>query len=235
MPLLRRLRSWIRAKLEQRWLHATPRWRLQSLAERGFQARHVVDIGAYHGEFSELARQIFPQARLTLLEGAPDALRVLEQRLMHWPDLQLHKVLAGDASGDVHFLLEHSNSRVISADLASRSPPERVVRVPQRRLDELLAGQDIDLLKIDVQGHELAVLEGATAVLRRTRAVLVEVSILQIGLAPPWRSVLDLLEAAGFVLIDLIEAKYRPRDAALWQIDLLVLRGDEALADDRAW
>jgi hypothetical protein len=79
------------------------------------------------------------------------------------------------------------------------------------------------------------VLAGATAVLRRTRAILVEVSIMQIGHSPPWRSVLDQLEAAGFVLVDLIEPKYRPRDAALWQIDLLLMRGDEALVQDRSW
>jgi FkbM family methyltransferase len=225
----------MRTTLQRRWMHPTPLWRLQSLAERGFVARHIVDVGAYHGEFCDLARQLWPQARLTVLEGAPDALRVLEALLAPWSDVRLLKVLAGATSTEVHFLLEHSNSRVISAELASRSPANHVVRVAQRPLDELLAGQEVDLLKIDVQGHELAVLDGATEVLRRTRAVLVEVSILQIGHAPAWRTVLDRLEAAGFVLVDLIEPKYRPRGWALWQIDLLMLRADEAVVADRSW
>ena len=44
-------------------------------------------------------------------------------------------------------------------------------------LDELIPGdQDVDLLKIDVEGGELEVLGGATGVLERTGAVLIELN-----------------------------------------------------------
>lgn len=233
MSIFGRWRSWLRSKLERRWQHPTMWWRLQVLADRGFEAGHVVDLGGYHGDFSVLMRKLFPKARLTVLEGAPAALDVLRRRFSGWADVQLLEVLAGDVSQDVPMLLEDSNSRVIAQ--AQAHAAGKVVQVPQRRLDDVLADQDVDLLKIDVQGHELAVLHGATDVLRRTRAVLVEISVLQIGDAPPWRRVLDHLENAGFVLADLIEPKYRPRDRALWQIDLLMLKSDEPLVRDTVW
>lgn len=48
----------------------------------------------------------------------------------------------------------------------------RSIDVPVKRLDDLHFG-DIGLIKIDVEGHELAVLQGATDTLRRHRPAIV--------------------------------------------------------------
>jgi len=50
------------------------------------------------------------------------------------------------------------------------------VAIGAKRLDEFTAGAEITLLKIDTQGHELQVLEGAKSTLERTTFVLVEMS-----------------------------------------------------------
>jgi len=51
------------------------------------------------------------------------------------------------------------------------------VTVPVRRLDEFTEdAEPVDLLKIDVQGFERQVLEGAPATLSRTRAILIELN-----------------------------------------------------------
>ena len=42
-------------------------------------------------------------------------------------------------------------------------------------LDEMIASEHIDLLKIDVEGAEIEVLKGADKVLKRTKYVMVEV------------------------------------------------------------
>lgn len=47
--------------------------------------------------------------------------------------------------------------------------------IPAVTLDSLLTGRGCDLLKIDVEGEELAVLKGAAATLRTVRVVMLEV------------------------------------------------------------
>src|SRR5439155_18920994 len=49
-------------------------------------------------------------------------------------------------------------------------------RVPIRTLDDLLSDrpQIVDLLKVDTEGAELEILQGAGAVLRRTQRVVLE-------------------------------------------------------------
>lgn len=230
-PLRQRLRRW----LEARWQVPSVHWRLKALAARGFQVRRVVDVGAYHGEFIALAQTCFPGCAVIALEGAPPALQVLRDHWQQRPDVTLLPVLAGAARATLPFLLQHSNSRVVDPAEVAHHAPQDVLQVPVDTLDRVLPDGVIDLLKLDVQGHELAVLDGAVEALARTRAVLVEVSILRIGHAPDWHAVLARLEQAGFVLVDLIEPKYRPRDRALWQIDLLLLRADEPLVADRSW
>jgi hypothetical protein len=78
-----------------------------------------------------------------------------------------------------------------SSDLSSLLPPSKrlqelygtggactkTVTVPVRQLDEFIADSGpVDLLKIDVQGFERQVLRGASATLKRTRAILIELN-----------------------------------------------------------
>ena len=51
------------------------------------------------------------------------------------------------------------------------------IEVEAQRLDDLIEWRGrIDLLKIDVEGYELPVLQGATEILRRTECILIEVA-----------------------------------------------------------
>jgi len=52
---------------------------LRRLAERGLQPRHVVDVGAFHGDWSlMMARKIWPEAQITMLEANREKSTILE-------------------------------------------------------------------------------------------------------------------------------------------------------------
>jgi hypothetical protein len=54
------------------------------------------------------------------------------------------------------------------SDKVEASPDLKVIEVPIQNLDSLLdAGETIGVLKMDVQGHELGVLQGMTRLLKR--------------------------------------------------------------------
>ena len=71
-------------------------------------------------------------------------------------------------------------------------------------------------LKIDIDGFELRVLEGATKTLENTSVVMIETPVHELTAR------IAFLERAGFVLFDLIEPCYY--DKALWQCDALMLK-----------
>jgi FkbM family methyltransferase len=85
-----------------------------------------------------------------------------------------------------------------SATLVTATPDDGL-HVTTASLDESVADEQVTLLKVDVEGHELAVLEGAGAVLSTVRDVFFEEH------EPLPTPTTDVLEAAGFTLFGLVQ------------------------------
>jgi FkbM family methyltransferase len=102
----------------------------------------------------------------------------------------------------------------------SAAPEARYIgseRVQQRRLDDLVAELPMPdylptFLKIDVQGYERFVLEGASDLLKRVIGVQLELSLVPLYEGDtPYLRMLEFLEAAGLHLT-LIEPGFRDRN-----------------------
>jgi FkbM family methyltransferase len=93
------------------------------------------------------------------------------------------------------------------------------------RLDDLPEVRGCSLLKIDVQGGELDVLQGGRETLRGVLAVFTEVEFLDIYSGQPlFGSVQSFMEPCGFELLDLMNGgygSYRAADCGLFQSRLL--------------
>ena len=91
------------------------------------------------------------------------------------------------------------------------------------RLDEVEGVAELEeplLLKLDVQGYELAVIDGAERTLQRTALLEVEVSVRALYEGQPLLAdVLDVLRAKGFALVALEPGFYDPKDGAIVQYD----------------
>jgi len=92
-------------------------------------------------------------------------------------------------------------------------------------------------LKLDLEGHELAALEGARALLTRVEAILTEVSFFDIHDAgrPLFSDVLAFLRDRSFDLYDISSLSGRPRDNRLCLGDAVFVRRDSPLCGDRSW
>jgi FkbM family methyltransferase len=132
----------------------------------------VVDVGANLGYFSVLAsRLVGPTGRVIALEPNSDNCRLLLSSLR---DQRITNVellpVACDARAGWAYYSSHvgSNGGLIDdRDLLER--PGAVV--PTFRLDDLVTGP-VGLLKLDVEGAEGRVVQGATALLERDRPVV---------------------------------------------------------------
>jgi FkbM family methyltransferase len=169
--------------------------------------RTVIDAGANRGQFALWALRRFPQARLLCFEPLPQAAARLRALVGHRAAVEVFEVALGAASAVEDFHVSHADdsSSLLrigrQAAVFAGTAERETIRVRIRRLDEALGARDLPgpvLLKIDVQGGELALLQGAGTVLDAVDAVLVEASFVELYEGQPlvddvWR----LLHARG--------------------------------------
>lgn len=137
--------------------------------------RGAVDVGVWWGPWSWwLARRV---PRVDAFE--PNAELVASLAGVLPSNVQLHPVALGERSGEANLWIPPGGMGTEGrASIESSWQPEDVGRmqpVTTRRLDDFDLG-DVGFVKIDVEGHEFAVLQGAVELLSTQRpALLVEV------------------------------------------------------------
>jgi FkbM family methyltransferase len=142
----------------------------------------VIDVGANLGECTvPFARKVGRGGRVLAIEPAPRAAAALESTLAANAlyQAELVRCAIGDHDGVAEFVVPVVTSARIdsgTARIGSAGAGYEALRVPLRSLDSLAAAHDlaaIDLIKIDTEGHEPRVLDGAADILRQRRPVLV--------------------------------------------------------------
>jgi FkbM family methyltransferase len=206
---------------------------LRAIALRGFSPRLVVDVGAYKGQWSALARSIWPECRIIMIEPNREERAGLEAKAAALKATLYNELLGAEEGRQVEFHVMATGSSI----LPERSDVSRVIETRRlSTLNSILADQeDIGLLKIDAQGYELAILSGADNVLPRVHAVLLEIALIDVNEGCPiLHEVLSFMRARDFVAYDILEMHRRPSDRTLLQIDVFFCReGSKLRADKR--
>jgi len=158
-------------------------WRL--LANRKF--RTVLDIGANEGQFARIARELWPAAMIHSFEPLPRVFSSLVSQFEADPSFRGHNIALSDRSGSQNMhcsAFSPSSSLLKMAEVHRIEWPESAshtdVEVAVVRLDDWAVEQgplELPILvKIDVQGFELHVIEGGRQTLSRADVVVLEAS-----------------------------------------------------------
>ena len=92
------------------------------------------------------------------------------------------------------------------------------------------------VLKADVQGYELEVLEGAKDILGQVDLIILEVSLFRfLKQAPDFYDVVDYMKKIGFVVYDIVGGINRPLDFALGQKDLFFVKENGIYRQSNGW
>jgi FkbM family methyltransferase len=146
----------------------------------------VLDIGANEGQFAEDLRASGYSGRIISFEPLAAAHKLLTKKAAADPNWTIaERTALGSETGslEMHIAGNSMSSSLLPmlpahSDAAPESKYIAVEKVPVNRLDNLWNASETDriLLKIDVQGYEKQVLDGAQQVLRNSGAVMIEMS-----------------------------------------------------------
>jgi len=214
---------------------------LRRLAREGFDPTRIVDVGSNRGQWATAASAVFPRVPLHLIEPQAACRADLDVFAARRGATEVHDVFLTSRGVDhvqvVGAGFGSTGAHVIDTTTGRTDGQS----MPASTLDALLAGRLSDsdrvLMKLDVEGHELEVLDGASAVLAHVEVIVSEVSFFDIEHAghPTFTAYVSALAAAGFVLYDIAALASRRRDGRLRMGDAVFVRAGSRLLADDSW
>jgi FkbM family methyltransferase len=212
---------------------------LHDLKARGFYPKSVLDVGANCGEWTRMARNVFPDAEFLLIEPQTAMRSYLEPLCREFENVDCVEAGAAAQNGEMVLSVwgELGNGSSFLPDPESECGTKQLV--PVRTIDSILEERQSaapDLVKMDVQGFEIEALKGATSLLGWT-----EVFILEAGLfvfmprQPLLREVIDFMASEGYEVYDFPGYIRRPLDGALGTVDVAFVRVDGPFWQSTLW
>ena len=202
--------------------------RLQILKQSGFQPINILDIGAYEGEWTRLAKEVFPVSHFTMIEANSDKVKILES-----VGETLITVLGEYDTGQVLYykckngvptgngIYKENTSFEFDSELRY-----------SKRLDSVV-NKTYDLIKMDVQGAELDIIKGGLETVKKAEYLLLEMQTIEYNINAPMASdVIAYLQKHNFILCDIFDLMYDQK-GKLIQLDALFRNGERHGAEGR--
>lgn len=202
----------------------------------------LIDIGANEGYFGLNARALGYRGRILSFEPLPRAYELLRAKAEGDPDWEVHDRCAlGAAPGTAELNItaqpdggSSSILPMLQVHLDAEPPSEYVdkIEVELITLDSVFdsyRGQAKKVfLKLDVQGYEEEVLEGAKSSLAEIFAVQIELSVISLYEGDKlYQHYFDFFFGQGFLLWSLKPAFEHPQTGRMLQFDATFVRGKD--------
>lgn len=139
-----------------------------------FGSSSALDVGANVGNHALFFAEYFKVVHA--FEPNPRVARLLDLNAQLANNVCVHELACGDEEGQAGFSVPFARNlgggRIVQS--AGGLVGEGLLEVPIRRLDDLFGGTSspVRLIKIDVEGLELAVLRGASSLIARDRPIV---------------------------------------------------------------
>ena len=216
---------------------------LEDVKLRGLDCKFILDVGANRGDWSRMAKKVFPYCDFGLIEPQ------IEMKLYLDNFVDQHKstvvFMAGAGSKEGHLTLTVSDDMVGSSflhnveDASFSKSEQRLIDIIT--IDSLIEEKKIkilDLIKLDVQGFELEVLKGATKTFGYTDIYIIETSLFHFSDLPgmpDFAEVVNFMLDKDYVVYDFAGFLRRPLDGALGQTDICFVKRNSFLRKSNDW
>jgi FkbM family methyltransferase len=191
------------------------------------------DVGAHIGQSTLAAARGNPDLTVYAFEPIPALAAALHEKAP--ANYKVQNLSVSDTNGTAEFYVHGASetSSLLPFDAQGKAAwgaafgDTETIQVPTIRLDAFMYKHqiaDVDYIKVDTQGHDLAVVRGLGERIKDVRDILVEVQLqpLYVG-ASKKEDVVNYMKARGFLLVS-ATPQTRGKEE-----NLLFRRGDESL------
>ncbi|MDD5329771.1 MAG: FkbM family methyltransferase [Sulfuricella sp.] len=211
---------------------------VSGLRAQGLMPETVIDVGANVGQFAVASAKFFPKSRIYSFEPNPPCARQLKKNVAGLGNVTTYELALGEEEGEVEF---HVNSHSHSSSILPLAPSHLQafpdarehsrIRVEVSTLDRIFGDIDLQrpaLLKLDVQGYELQVLQGGSGLLTRVDYVLLEASFRPMYQGEPvFMDIEKKMREFGFQFLRPVGFLRAPDTGEFLQMDALFQRRPE--------
>jgi FkbM family methyltransferase len=174
--------------------------------------RTVIDVGANIGQSALEFHKIFPDAKIYSFEPLHDCFMQMNANLKKVPNFRSFNLALGDKKEkrNIHHSEYSPSSSLrkmakLHKEVYPKSAGDTLETIDVDTFDNVAQGLDLEeniFLKIDTQGYEDRVINGARNTLSRIKVVIIETSFRELYEGQPlFSDIYELLHKQGFVYL----------------------------------
>jgi FkbM family methyltransferase len=207
-----------------------------SLVKKYINPNSILDIGANIGQFYNHCKQEFPNSYYFLIEGNEHC----EENLKGL-NVDYSMSLLSSEKKEVDFYVRKNEIKCTGNSIYREKTPFfddseiTIVKKTTKLLDDILSEMTFDLIKIDVQGSELDIMKGGLNIIKKCKAIILEIPIVEYNLNSPNKSeIYQFMESIGFEAVEVLSDIPHPINHNLIQQDVLFIKNNNKKKDKLA-
>ncbi len=198
--------------------------------------RTVIDVGASDGRWSLGAMKLIPASAYLMIEAAHFHFDALNRLKNSNPKIQVFPVAASNREQKVFFY--HDENNPLGGGASGDSTSKHKFEVQGNSIDNIMAAAMSGppyLLKIDAQGHEVEILEGAKKTLEQTELIFIEMYTIGEAGRLTFDEITRILDKLNFKPAGITGVLKRPTDNIWWQADFIFLKSSNPVFKQRGY
>ena len=201
-----------------------------------FGITKILDVGANTGQYAQELRKINFEGEIISFEPISSIFGVLKSNLKNDPKCKVKNFALGDknetktiniaknlASSSFFSRAKHLEENAQYTEYINEEKVE--IKILDSIFDTICSANDIIFLKLDTQGYEKNILNGAKESLKKIKGVQIELALKpSYNDAPGYKEIFKIIEEAGFTLFSIEEGFEDEKTGQLLEIDAIFFK-----------
>lgn len=200
-----------------------------SLRSQGFNANVIYDVGANKGLWTSKCLEFFPYSNYYLFEPQINLANEIKSKYSNNNNIQVFPFGVGNKNEELLFTIADRDDSCSFTIEESKAKELGFKQIKSKIicLDSFISENNLknpDLLKIDAEGFDLEVLEGAVSTIQNhVEVILIEVGIMNMHIKNDALTVMNKMNDLGFKLFEITDLN-RPFNNTLWLSEFVFIR-----------